>query len=477
MDPLRVRGERLVDAAGRAVWLRGVCVGGWMNLESFINGHPGAEHMLRRAMAEALGPSKAAFFFERLLDHVLADDDLAFIKACGANVVRLPLNYHHFEDDAAPGRYREEGFARLERTVRACAAHGLYAILDLHAVPGCQSPDWHCDNAHRQALFWRHPHFQDRFVALWRALAERFAGVAAVAGYNVMNEPVSGAPNGRVSHDYTPDWAQLNAVNRRVVAAIREVDREHPIWLEGDCFSTRFDGLDAPFEAGLAYSSHNYTPAGFGPGPYPGSFEGRQWNGAAQRAIIEDHQGTRFARRHRVPLWAGEFGSVYNGLEAEWPDRLRAVDDEMAALNALGLHWTMWTYKDIGAMGWVRLDPRSEYMERTAALRQAKAQLSTDFWMTWMPQTPARRMVADLAQQIAQAGGGTADGLRLFLEQAALDNFAGAALQPAYAKAFAGLSEAELDRILQSFALARCVVRQPLVDRITARLAEPIGAA
>ena len=41
--------------------------------------------------------AKATFFFERLLDHFFTEDDVAFMKACGATVVRLPLNYRHFE--------------------------------------------------------------------------------------------------------------------------------------------------------------------------------------------------------------------------------------------------------------------------------------------------------------------------------------------------------------------------------------------
>ena len=69
MEFLRVSGRQIVDAKGKKVRLRGTCPGGWMNMEDFINGHPGAEHTLRAQMAEVLGPARAQFFFERLLDH------------------------------------------------------------------------------------------------------------------------------------------------------------------------------------------------------------------------------------------------------------------------------------------------------------------------------------------------------------------------------------------------------------------------
>ena len=96
-------------------------------------------------MDDALGADAGRKFFERLLDAVLAEDDIAFLKSCGVTVVRLPLNYRHFEDDTKPFVYREDGFARLNRVIEWCAKHGIYAILDLHAAQGWQSPDWHCD--------------------------------------------------------------------------------------------------------------------------------------------------------------------------------------------------------------------------------------------------------------------------------------------------------------------------------------------
>jgi endoglucanase len=122
---LQVRGREIVTAEGRPVRLRGVCVGGWMNMENFINGYPGDEHGARRAAAKILGPERAEFLFDRWLDHFFGEADIAFLKECGANVVRLPLNYRHFESDAEPYTYLEKGFARLQRTVDACTRAGL----------------------------------------------------------------------------------------------------------------------------------------------------------------------------------------------------------------------------------------------------------------------------------------------------------------------------------------------------------------
>ena len=474
MDLLQVRSGKIVDSANQPLRLRGANVGGWMNMENFINGYPGAEHGIRRAMEQALGPAQGAFFFERLLDYFLTEDDIAFMRRCGATAVRLPLNYRHFERDGAPFQYREAGFARLDRALEWCARHGLYAILDLHAVQGWQNTDWHSDNAGRQSFFWQHTQFQDRFVALWREIAARYTANTTVAGYDVMNEPVTNAPTGRFNDEYTPDYAAINAVYRRVVRAIREVDPRHIIFLEGDYFGNRFAGLDAPFADNLVYSSHNYSPAGFGPGPYPGSFGGAAWDRDAYADLLAQTEGVRFAQEHGVPLWVGEFGSVYNGPAEEVEDRLRALDDQIAVFEELGLHWSTWTFKDVGVMGWVQLPPESPYVERIAPILAAKRRLDTDFWMGWLPPTPAKEQVAALARLIEETiGDPTVHAAARYVGQAVLDNYAGGLMQPAYANRFKGLSNPELDAILQSFALANCRPHAGLIAIIEKHAARP----
>jgi endoglucanase len=466
MDMLQVQGGRIVDAQGNTVRLRGTCVGGWMNMEEFINGFSGCEYGLRETMSEIIGQSKAHFFFERLLDYFFGEEDVAFIKSCGANVVRLPLNYRHFERDDTPFHYLEDGFQRLDQAIAWCARSGLYVILDLHAVQGWQNPDWHCDNASRHVLFWLHRQFQDRFVALWEEFARRYQGNPTVAGYNVMNEPVTNAPRGRFGAPYAPDWPAINGVYRRVVSAIRCVDPQHIIFLEGDLFSSRFEGLEAPFAPNLVYSSHNYNQAGFGPGTYPGQIGGVQWDPEGQNRLFQQHSGTAFARQHNVPLWVGEFGAAYNGPSQETPDRLRALDDQIAVFEEGGASWTTWTYKDIDVMGWVQLAPDAEYLRAVGPVLEAKRQMATDFWMKWLPATPLKQEIFGLADKILDVSGDPeidpADN-RTYLAQATLSGYAALLLQRAYARCFAGLSEVEIDRVLQSFAFKNCCVH-PLVQ-------------
>src|SRR5690606_21458663 len=142
----------------------------WMNMENFITGFPATESLQRRALRRVLGEEGYTRFFDRFLTGFFTADDARYLASLGLNSVRVPFNYRHFEDDARPFTLKEEGFALLDRAVDACAEAGLYTILDLHAVPGCQNQHWHSDNPTHRAEFWNHPHFQDRVVHLWEAL-------------------------------------------------------------------------------------------------------------------------------------------------------------------------------------------------------------------------------------------------------------------------------------------------------------------
>jgi endoglucanase len=461
MDILQVKGNRIVDSKGGAVRLRGTCVGGWMNMEHFINGYPGAEHTLRALMAEELGEGRAAFFFDRMLDYFLAEEDIEYLKSCGVSVVRLPLNYRHFESDGEPFRYLEAGFTRLDRVLGWCEKHGIRAILDLHSVQGWQNTDWHCDNASLHALFWGHPHFQDRFIALWREMARRYKGNGAVAGYNVMNEPVTNAVDGRVGFRPPSDWNAINSVYRRVVKSIREMDPDHIIFLEGDWFSSRFSGLEAPFADNLAYSSHNYTPP---------ALSGERWTPEQHAEAFDRHEGTLYARKHNVPLWVGEFGALLEGSDEEKTARAKAFDEQIGTFEEFGAHWTSWTYKSIGPMSWVQAPAESGYVRLIASVLKAKALTGSDMgWLNPTPSTDIERGARDLARDVENAIQDPdldVAGNRRYLPQTLLGGYVGRLMQPLYVKCFKGLSETEIDRILQSFALKNCRTNRGLVDVI-----------
>lgn len=88
-----------------------------MLMENFMNGFPGREHQIRAALLKVLGREKCEFFFDKFLEYFFTDKDAEFLASLGFNCLRLPLNYHHFEDDMKPFQIKEEGFKHVDRVV------------------------------------------------------------------------------------------------------------------------------------------------------------------------------------------------------------------------------------------------------------------------------------------------------------------------------------------------------------------------
>jgi endoglucanase len=357
IDPnfLHVSRAKIVNGRGETILLRGLCLGGWMNMENFITGYPGHESGLRSVVEHVLGKEKAHFFFERFLHYFIQEDDLKYIKDLGCNLIRIPLNYRHFEDDDRPFEYKAEGFALLDKIIAWARGLELYVILDLHAVQGWQNRGWHCDNPCGEPHFFGQKACEDRAVALWQEFARRYKDEAFVAGYNVMNEPDA------------DDVTWLNHYYRRVTQSIRLIDTHHIIFLEGNRSSQQFDALDPPFDPNTVYSSHNYVEPM--DGMYPGVINGE----AFDRARLEQDYRDRasFMLRHKVPNWVGEFGCLYEN-PALIESNLRVMNDMIDIIEGYGHHWSIWTYKDIGMMGAVLVNPESEWMRRTMPVRLAE---------------------------------------------------------------------------------------------------------
>jgi aryl-phospho-beta-D-glucosidase BglC (GH1 family) len=363
---LKAEQNQIVNQSGQVVNLHGVGLGGWMNMENFITGFPANENAFRKVVYRALGLEKAEFFFERYLEYFFTAEDARFIRSLGLNLVRLPFNYRHFEDDTSPFVIREGGLKHLDRVIKICAEHEIYTILDLHAAAGYQNQDWHSDNPSLQALFWEHKHFQDRTVWLWEVLAQRYKDNPWVAGYDPLNEPSD--PSGEL----------LDPFYRRIVSAIRKVDPDHIVFLEGNRFSQDFSGLGPPIPNAV-YSLHNYAIPGFvDGGDYPGVSRGEYFDPAVLHTQFL--KACQYMLENQTPIWVGEFGPVYTGNPEKDAMRYRILQDQLSFYREVGAGWCLWTYKDLGLQGLVGLLPSSSWMQRIRPILDKKSALGVDSW-------------------------------------------------------------------------------------------------
>ena len=250
---LKVNKTNIVDEAGKPVTLKGVALGGWLMMEGYMMaGRNIPEREFKAALAKSLGDGALNDFTRSFRDAFIREEDIRIIKSWGANCVRVPFNYRLIEFEDRPFSLNEEGLRYLDRLVEWCEKHSLYCILDMHASPGGQNPDWHADCSGKPEFFTNEAN-KDRYYRLWHFIADRYKDSSAVAGYDVLNEPVVPFEQEHIVKD----------LYERVTKEIRDADKNHIIFLEGNLWGQRLKFLGKPKDPNTAYSLHAYAPTEF----------------------------------------------------------------------------------------------------------------------------------------------------------------------------------------------------------------------
>lgn len=239
------------------------------------------------------------------------------------------------------------------------------------------------------------------------------------------------------------------------------MDPDHILFVEGDNFATRYEGLDVTFDPNVVVSTHNYVTPTVSPGKYPGEFHGKFWDRAALADEFHNHSGTRKAFEAGKPIFAGEFGVWYTGHLDQLSQRVRALDDQLEVFDSAGIHWAIWTFKDIGAMGSINVAAESEYLQRIAPILKAK-QLAADGEGASVGQK-FRETAEAIDRALSELGISFTIERRRFA-QFSLFGYLAQFLQVPYAHLFKDCSETEIDRMLSAFAFKNCIPNQPLVD-------------
>ena len=466
---LRVSGSDIVNDAGKKIILKGAGLGGFLNMENFITGYSGHEHEHRAQMAEILGEKKAKFFFDRLIHHFFTDEDAAFFASLGLNCIRIPFNYRHFIDDMNPNVIKPEGLALLDRCVEICARHNIYVVLDLHAAPGGQNQDWHSDSGLSRALFWEFKDFQDRVIKLWEVLAQHYRGNPVVAGYNPLNEPADPTKD-----DNGHYGARLVKWYERAEKAIRAIDPDHILFIDGNTYSMDFRAFPENPLPNSVYAMHDYSMMGF---PIGEQYSGTDEQKKRLRAQFE--RKVEFMQAKGVPAWNGEFGPVYadarkcKGGEAEASainaKRFALLREQLSIYAESGTSWSIWLYKDIGYQGMVHVDPNSAYMKLIQPFVNKKESLGLDFWGVvnkdgvkpiYEPFVNAlREMVPEAYRQNRYPKVWTFDRqVERAVRECLMSEYVGWDM----AELFRGKSEEDLEELAASFALRNCKVREQL---------------
>jgi endoglucanase len=308
-NPFLHRSSRdILDSTEKPIQLRGVNLGGWLLWEEWIwGGKFHSQTYIMDALTQMTSKEDAEHFRDSVYLHYISESDIKKIHEAHMNVVRVPFNNRIFDEAAEPSEYKGIGWRVLDSLLGWCKKYGVYAILDMHAAPGGQSPYFIADPG--KITLWKSEENKKRTIALWKAIAERYKNNPAVGGYDLLNEPIPGKK---------PD---LPALYNRIIAAIREVDPNHLVILEGANFAKDFSMFTELPTQNMAFSFHFYN-----------------WFGGNPVKKMKPY--TDLSTRLNVPLWCGEWGeNKYEVLTAT----CKVMEDPAYHFSG----WCFWTWKKV----------------------------------------------------------------------------------------------------------------------------------
>ena len=314
---LHASGKFIHNGAGEEVILRGIGTGNWLLQEGYMmktEGFAGTQHEFRQKLIETIGLENTDTFYESWLNNHFTRTDVDSMKSWGFNSIRVAMHYKWFtlpiEEEPVSGQdtWFEEGFARIDSLLDWCADNQMYLILDLHAAPGGQGKDSNIsDYDPTKPSLWESAENRRKTVALWGRLAARYVNEPWMGGYDLINEPNWELPGGTL----------LKQLYQQITTAIRAVDQNHMIIIEGNWFANDYTGLTPPWDNNMVYSFHKY------------------WTYNTQSSI---DWMISIRNTHNVPIWLGESGENSNS----W------FTDLIALCEANRIGWSWWPVKKDG---------------------------------------------------------------------------------------------------------------------------------
>ena len=336
---LKTQGQKIVNQKGENVYLKGLGLGGWMLQEGYMlktADFAGPQFKIKEKIAEVAGEDGKNEFYKAYLKNGITKKDIDSLAKWGFNSIRLPMHYDLYtlpiEKEPVKGKdtWLEEGFQMTDDLLKWCENNKIYLILDLHAAPGGQGNDENIsDNDKTKPNLWQNEENQKKTIALWKKLAERYKDKEWIGGYDLINEPnypfTGKNPNGTDELSNAPLWK----LQKEITQAIRLVDKNHIIIIEGNGWGNNYNGLPELWDDNMVLSFHKY------------------WTSNSPEAIqnILD-----LRNKFNVPVWLGETGENSN----VWFTEL----NQLLLKNNIGYaYWPMKKIDNISGVTNVKITP------------------------------------------------------------------------------------------------------------------------
>lgn len=295
----------------------------------------------------SVGSSGANKLSKILYDNFITEADLDLISQSGATVIRVPFEYNLLMNDNGTYKVDSNGnidFYYLDWIVNESKKRGIYVILDLHLVPGRQNQGGWCD----EFTFFKNSTYQNNVINMWSKVADHFKNEEAVAGYDIVNEPQA-------------NMKTLVTFYDKVYKSIRNVDKNHIIFMEETCVYCGYSGVNKSDSIGdlpnpllvdssigknnkwenVVYSTHDYF--------YDKDSNGEALYDTTLPSVVRNrmHEKTNRtiekSKLYNIPYYIGEFShlgnwSNYNNYLSVWKEAMTYYDNN-------NLNYTSWTYK------------------------------------------------------------------------------------------------------------------------------------
>jgi len=265
------------------------------------------------------------------------EQDFSEISALGFDTVRLPVRWSDYAYNQAPYQIDPDFFDKIDEVVGWATKHKLNIIIDLH---------------HYDEIFTDPAAHSDRFVGLWKQIAEHYKDQPKSVMFELLNEP-----HNKLTNDI------VEPLLARTLAEVRKTNPTRKVIMGGENWSG-IDSLktfDPPKDRNVIATFHFYEPFNFShqgaewikpkAPPAPASFGSDAdyaWLDKMQKASID------FMQRTGVPLFLGEFGSIQT---ANITDRAKHSFAIRKTAEAMNIGWCAWAYTNTFSIrndeGWI----------------------------------------------------------------------------------------------------------------------------
>ena len=253
------------------------------------------------------------------------EDYFPTIRSEGFTLIRVPIRWAAHVSAAPDYTIDPAFFSRIDWVVAQAKKNNLQAILDYHNDDALmKDPDANAD----------------RFVAIWKQVAEHYKDAPSSILFELLNEP-----NGKL------DASHWNALLARTLAVVRTTNPTRTVVVGPDWWNSigALANLVLPGDdRHLLVTVHYYDPMTFthqGASWVGGSDKwlGHTWGTDAEKKAVTEafDKAAKWGTDHQRPMYLGEFGAFSKG---DMASRARWTAFVARTAESHGFPWTYWEF-------------------------------------------------------------------------------------------------------------------------------------